>query len=104
MSTYEEFVREYGKCLAKYYKKNFDGKPIFDALDNTFKEELIHLSQLNVKFLMIKEIAQTIQKEQDLPPSLSGMVETYIIGVEEINNTINEILEPLSEVLNVTIS
>lgn len=84
--------------------KNFEGKSIFDALDNALRNELVCLSQLNVKFLMIKEIAQNIQAEQDLPPSLYEVVETYIIGAEKISNLINEILEPLADVLNVTIS
>lgn len=96
MFTEEDFKNEFDKYLPKYFEKNFEGKPLCKAIEDTYKKELLELARIFMKFVMLQITLITIKNEdKDIPPNLGSLLDIYLDDVSLICQKVNDILKPI---------
>jgi len=96
MYTEKDFKNEFNKCLPKYFKQNFEGKPLCKAIEDAYKKELLELGRIYTKFVMLQITLMTIKNEdKDIPPNLGSLLDTYLDDVSLICQKLNDILKPI---------
>lgn len=98
--------KHFYKNLPLYFKDNFEGKFVHEAVQETFKKEVLILTQVYARFgmLLTTLIAIKEQESENLSLVLSNLLDEYIECVDIICKQLNSILEPIADGLNVTIS
>ena len=106
MFTEETCKRQLYKNLPLYFNDNFEGKFLHEAVRETFKKEVLILTQVYARFgmLLTTLIAIKEQENENLSLVLSNLLDEYIECVDIICKQLNSILEPIADGLNVTIS
>lgn len=101
-SCKEQFYRN----LPLYFKDNFEGKFVHEAVCKTFKKEVFLLTQTYVRFGMLHTALVAIkeQESENLSLVLSNLLDEYIKRVDVICKQLKSILEQIANELNVTIS
>lgn len=100
MSLEEKFEKLITKKEIEYFKKYFDGKCLYDAINEIFEIEFHKLVQAYVRFGMLKDILTVIKDVEEPKGQLLDILDTYITGVGMISDGLREIIEPIAEAMS----
>lgn len=98
MNNKHNWKKEFNKQVKIYFKEQFLGKNIYDALYKTIKKALLKLLSAQLNFEIIYNCLCIIQSDKywkTLSPECQENIKISISCIEEICNKLNDIIVPI---------
>lgn len=95
MDEEKEFYKELSEIELEYFRKNFDGKDLFEALHDTFMKEFKNFSRVYMRFLVLSDILAAVKESQSkgMCDDQIKILDSYIGGIDVLSNEMESIIE-----------
>ena len=99
MTDVEEFKELFEKFELEYYENNFAGKKIFDAIYEAFRVEMLKLTNVYVRFLMLRNLIAEFPNNTTEPLSQDDLklINNLVEGIDYIADCIENLLSLICE-------
>lgn len=101
MYTEEDVTKVQKELAIKFFEKNFLGKEPNAALYDVMRDSILDLAATLGRFIIIKICLQAIEDDKSYFDKLDSETRSFItmckLGVEDICETLDEILTPITQ-------